>query len=535
MNAVRSPFVVASSVGRDEPVARAVRVGIDELVLVEPDARVDVDEALDAGHPRVGGQAARVVVERREVGGARRGAVGPDRERQRRELALAEGTRESVEGGAGRDARRQDRRVRGVEPDVEERRAEQQQDRQRRQEDRDRAAHDPAREAGPRAVRVVDGHDPPDREGIDPGADDREDRRQQRHGGDHREEDDDGAGDPDGPQDHELEQDEPDQSEEHGQAGEEDRPPGRRDGRDDGVRHPVRLVRRPGRELLAESARHQQRVVDAEAQPEERREIEDEDAHRRDARDAEDRRERDDDRRPADDERNAGGDDRSEHEQERDRRQGQRDDLAPLEVRFRHVLDVAVERRPAGDLDSQPGRVGEALDDAGQRGRRVVRRDREEDDVVGGPAVGRHLARRERVRKDADDVRRRRHVLDRLGRGGLELRRAGCQRVAVVDDDDRRRRRVELLLQQRLRPGRFEVVEDEAAGPERADDVRGDRDRDREDREPRGDDPPAPPDGESTEAREETVGRRPDLGLGGGGHAVLMLYSRSGSDGLALW
>jgi hypothetical protein len=105
----------------------------------------------------------------------------------------------------------------------------------------------------------------------------------------------------------------------------------------------------------------------------------------------------------------------------------------------------------------------------------------------------------------------------------------------VVDDDDCRRRRVELRLEERLRAGRLEVVEDEAAGPQRADDVRGDRDRDREDRQPDSDDPPAPADGESAEAREDTVGRGPDLGLRGGGHAAPMLYSRGGSDGLALW
>ncbi len=418
---------------------------------------------------------------------------------------------------------------------MEERRAEQEQDRQRRQQHRDRAAHDPAGEARPGTVRIVDGHDPPDCQRIDPGADDREDRRQQRHRRDHGEEDDDRAGDADGPQDHELEQDEPDQTQQHGQAGEEHRPPGRRDGRHDGVRDPVGLVRRPGRELLAEAARHQQRVVDTEAKPQERREVEDEDAHRRHARDAEDRGERDDDRRPADDERNAGRHDRTEHEQERNRRQRQRDDLAPLEVRLRHVLDVAVERRPAGDLDADPGRVGEALDDAGQRGGRVVGRDREEHDVVGRAAIGGDLARRERVREDANDVRRVWHVADRRGGRRLELRRAGRQRVAVVDDDDRRGRRLELRLEQRLRPGRFEVVEDEAAGAEGTDDIRCDRDGDREDREPRGDDPPAPPDRESAEAREETVGRRPDLGLRGGGHAVLMLYSRGGSDGRGLW
>jgi hypothetical protein len=46
----------------DEAIWRAVRARVEELVLLEAQPRVDVDEAFDPGHTRVGGQAPRVVV-----------------------------------------------------------------------------------------------------------------------------------------------------------------------------------------------------------------------------------------------------------------------------------------------------------------------------------------------------------------------------------------------------------------------------------------------------------------------------------------
>ena len=76
--------------GLDVPVARPVRVAVEQRVLRQRQARVDVDEAVDAGHARIGGEAARVVVQGGQVGRGRRGAVGPHREDDRRELALAE-------------------------------------------------------------------------------------------------------------------------------------------------------------------------------------------------------------------------------------------------------------------------------------------------------------------------------------------------------------------------------------------------------------------------------------------------------------
>ena len=71
--------------------------------------------------------------------------------------------------------------------------------------------------------------------------------------------------------------------------------------------------------------------------------------------DEEDRREGDDDGRAADDQRHGRRDDRAEDEQQRERRERQRDQLAAPQVRLGDLLDVAVERRAAGQPDLEPG------------------------------------------------------------------------------------------------------------------------------------------------------------------------------------
>jgi hypothetical protein len=108
-------------------------------------------------------------------------------------------------------------------------------------------------------------------------------------------------------------------------------------------------------------------------------------------------------------------------------------------------------------------RLVQSLAQDRQRIGRIVGREVEEDDVVGRVAVGRDLAGLEEVRDDPGDMRRVRDVAHRLGGGQLEPGRAGGQRRAREDDDERRRRCPELRLEQGLRPGGFEVVEDEAS------------------------------------------------------------------------
>ena len=114
-----------------------------------------------------------VVVQRGDIAGGRRRAIGADGEGDRRELTLPEGIAQPVEGSARRDVRREDARVRRVEADVEERRTQHQQEGEGRDEDRDRMAHDPPGEARPRAVLPRFGRDPADREPVEVRPDDR--------------------------------------------------------------------------------------------------------------------------------------------------------------------------------------------------------------------------------------------------------------------------------------------------------------------------------------------------------------------------
>ena len=133
-------------------------------------------------------------------------------------------------------------------------------------------------------------------------------------------------------------------------------------------------------------------------------------------------------------------------------------------------LDVAVERRPAGELRRRaraggrgarriPGSAaGESSGAIAAGRRRRTRCGRRPRPGAARACAGRPGRRTARSATSAIASRGRR----------LERRRPGEQRVAVEDDDDRRRRRAELVLEERLRPGRLEVVEDEPAGPQRA-------------------------------------------------------------------
>ena len=308
-------------------------------------------------------------------------------------------------------------------------------------------AHDAAGEAGPRAVGARLHGDLADAERVDPGAEDREDRRQERERRGHRQPDDDRPGDAHRAQDHELEQDEAQEAEQHGEAGEEHGPAGGRDGDPDGLRHAVRPL--AVRQLLAEAAGHQQRVVHAQAEAQERGQVEHEDAHRDHGGHDEDPGQRDQHRRAAHGERHARGDEAAEHEQQGEGRQRQRDQLAAPEVGLGDRLDVAVERRAAGDLDAQAGDLAQGRLDGRDRVGRVVRRQVEEDDVVRGVAVRADLARGEDVGQDPGHVRGAR----RRPRGRLRSRRPatpGCPAVSVserVDEDEGRR------LQRRAPPG----------------------------------------------------------------------------------
>ena len=171
---------------------------------------------------------------------------------------------------------------------MEERRAQQQQERQRRDEDGHRPSHDPAREPRPGPLGGGLWPDLADGESVDPMAEEGQQRREEGERRRHREPDDDRPGDAHRPQDHELEEHEPEEAKQDGQTAEEHRSPGGRDRDADRLGDPIRLVGGSLGELLAEATGHEQRVVHPQAQPEQRRQVEHEDAHRRELGDDED-------------------------------------------------------------------------------------------------------------------------------------------------------------------------------------------------------------------------------------------------------
>ena len=307
---------------------------------------------------------------------------------------------------------------------MEERGAEQQQERQGGDEHGDRSAHDPSGEPGPWTLGLRSRLDLPDRVAVKVAPEQGQERREERQRGRDGEADDDRAGDADGAQDHELEEDEAEQSEQHGQAAEEDRPSGCRDRDPHRFLDAVAISHRAFRQLFPETARDEQRVVDAEPEPEQRCEVEHEDAHGRELGHDEDGGQSDEDARPADDERDAGSDERPEHDQQREGGERERDDLAALEVPLADVLHIAVEGGAARELDRQPRRLAEPFAQDRQCVGGVVGRQVEEDDVIRGMAVRRDLAGLDQMREDADDVRRARDVAH--GRRGGRLERRAC-------------------------------------------------------------------------------------------------------------
>ena len=117
-------------------------------------AGIDVDVARDARRPagRPPG-AATTRTARRRSSGVVAGPGRPDRDHERRELALAELAREDVVGLARRDPGREDRGVRGVEPDVEERQPEDEQQRRASARGPRPGGASPAGRGGPTARR----------------------------------------------------------------------------------------------------------------------------------------------------------------------------------------------------------------------------------------------------------------------------------------------------------------------------------------------------------------------------------------------
>ena len=167
-------------------------------------------------------------------------------------------------------------------------------DREPDERDRPRAAQDEPRPAAPRAVLGMAAVDEPLRHhahAVDPLAEHREQRRQERDRREHRDGRDQHAADPDRADERQRQDDHREQADRDGRAGD--------DHRAAGVRHRLderRLDVLALAQLVAEAEDHQQRVVDRDAEADERDEELDDDRDVRDVGQRPDERERVEDR-----------------------------------------------------------------------------------------------------------------------------------------------------------------------------------------------------------------------------------------------
>src|SRR5207253_656487 len=109
----------------------------------------------------------------------------------------------------------------------------------------------------------------------------------------------------------------------------------------------------PPAHLLAETVRDEERVVDRDAETDERHNVQGIDGYVGDARDEEHPGDPADDRKHPHTERHESRDDRSEHDKKEDQRERQRDGLGPTEILLENRVESVVDREKAGSLDAQ--------------------------------------------------------------------------------------------------------------------------------------------------------------------------------------
>ena len=229
--------------------------------------------------------------------------------------------------------------------------------RQREGEDRDRQAA--AENGPPRPVAEVAGPALPALGCVNPGEhpreplgpvdvapENRERPGQKRRCEQHRHRDDDQPADPDRAGLGERRQGQRRESDHDGQSRGHHSGPRRLNGAYGGVDRCQAAV-----QLLPEARDDEQRVVDADAQPHHRRDVEHEDGHRLELRGDSDDAEGDRNREDADDDRERRGDERPEGEHQHGERQRQRVLLGLPRILRADGADVVVERGIAGDLD----------------------------------------------------------------------------------------------------------------------------------------------------------------------------------------
>ena len=234
------------------------------------------------------------------------------------------------------------------EAQMKERRAQQEDERDDRDEHEKRPAHDRCRDrvppSGARRVRLEDRNAPAPEVASEYG----EKRGQERQAVEHRARDDDRARDAHRREERPLIEEHPGDTDRDGEAGERDRASGRRH------RDGQRVVAAPtAPHLLAESVRDEERVVDRDAQADERHHVQGVDGHVGHARDEEHPGDAADDREHTDTERYESGDDRAEDDEKQDEREREGDGLGAAKVLLQDLVEPAVDREHARGLDLQ--------------------------------------------------------------------------------------------------------------------------------------------------------------------------------------
>ncbi len=264
-------------------------------------------------------------------------------------LARAREIREElVVPGARLLVQRQRAHVARREAQVKERRAREQDQRDHWNEHDERPAHHGCRDGVPPSAPARVRLEEREAQRFEARAEEHQKRGQECEAIEHGARDDDGAREAHRRQERALIEEHPRQSDRDGDAREGHRAAG------GGHRDPDRVLggATPA-ELLTEAARDEERVIDRDAQADERHDVLRVHRDVRDVREKEHARDPAHHRERADAERHERGDDRAEDEDKKDERERQGNDLSATEVVLQHRVEAVVDREDAGGLHAE--------------------------------------------------------------------------------------------------------------------------------------------------------------------------------------
>src|SRR5579864_1044643 len=236
-----------------------------------------------------------------------------------------------------------------------------------------------------------------------------------------------------------VEENQSEQANRDGNAGEGHGAPGGGDGRGDSL-----LDTAATREFFAEAADHEERIIDAETQAEERSDVQDEDGEGCKMSQAEDQSERDDNRASTNQRGQHGSDDRAEDEQQRDDGEGEGQGFRAPQIVFADGLDILVEDRAAANAGLEIRDSLQASLQFGQKRWRAIRVRLEQHIDIGGMAIDRNLARVIDKAEDGGYLRPRRYADQ--GRLGFLRKLRAIHRVPLAGEDDLYNRLIEVQV-----------------------------------------------------------------------------------------